>query len=278
MQLYLYNYILDNVSNIDEAKLYIDSLIQFKRLDRSRIDLGLDSKNSNIIQIISGLVRSFEKQKNEFESGFFYKSYFKYRDEFEKLIDSKSIPEDVLSDIKKFNSYIDKEDYLNLGIRNSIDIVENLRITYALEEKVTNLKGEIFITLGNDIVKNSFHHLPYLLLLNSDNENIDKIRSIFYSLVDDITNNTSIIGIKSENYKKHFIRLFRAIEKKSAKSINYISIRNVLLTFLNTITHNEQDIDISSEEEIIENLIRYKSVADYSSGRPKIVKKMVKRG
>lgn len=284
MQLYLLNYILDLNSTIDESRELILALKIYKEQSEERKKLFFESDNSNMIKIISKLVNTYDSYKIDLEKSFFYKTYFKYKDIITELQNNNQIDETqqkVIDYIDRFNTSIDKTEFKVANVISNIEIVSKLNKTFNIEKgflRISKANNIINIPIGKDIVKNFYHHLPFLLLIDSVKE--EEYFHSFYKFVDEFSNYPLNIGIPTNEFSDLFNLVAMDLAKLKNRSIPSFSFQFLILTFVNLITipnsseniNIDMDIDLpDSEKELIDDLLKTKQIYSYTSGKTYIL-------
>lgn len=116
------------------------------------------------------------------------------------------------------------------------------------------------ILFNKDIIKNSFHHLPYLLFLfeNEKNSLLVKLYDLLNNLVDVSYPDHELLPELSINLKKVVSSL---VDEQS--DIYLISLQQIIISYINLITTtpktNAQD-ESDKEEEIIDTLVKQRQI------------------
>jgi hypothetical protein len=253
MQLYLLNFF----NNLDlkgaEISFFIKSLIDLKNISaKNNDDSDYSIKNPAIIPFANILIAKMRNDKTRLESTFFFKTYFDYREKFEKIIEKGSRRNVEL--VQYLNDF-DKKLKTELST-NKIPVlpieVDCIQQAYSLKKKMfkKDVENTIKIPIGSDIIRNSFQHLPVLVCSDDEQNNL-------YDFFNQITNFPHNEPIEIYDIGES---IGRVLNTNVSSDVQYI-----ILTFLNLIIHQKDSDLCFSEKLVIENLEKYKKLKSKSS-------------
>ncbi|MGB1314880.1 MAG: hypothetical protein ACPG4Y_02610 [Chitinophagales bacterium] len=250
-QLFLLKNITAISKDCNEAIDSIQSLIELKKFETSIY------KNENkTLNILNSLTESLKK---EVTTNYFHSSFRYYIELFDNLnSEEESLKKESLS---KILNLLDK---INIEIPDYI-LTDKLRSKLTLGQLQTlsiNLESNnIQINLGDDIIKNTFHHLPYILF-NEIKPN-DTIKE-FHSFMNKLSNSSFLIGNSTKMFSSEIKTLLQNLSVKKF-TFKGQSIDSVILIYLNLIAEtNENIID---ENDIIKLITNKLSLIDNSKLR-----------
>jgi hypothetical protein len=199
--------------------------------------------------------------------------YFKIYNKYQAILDLSGTSENhaIANILRKVHDYVKDEKILTEGL----DIFFNIsqyKQSYLLSN-ILNQKAapfSIHIHFGKDIVRDSFHHLPYLILVQ---ENIDtEIANNLYPILDTISEIAAATHARLEGITPYLKVIFEEISKNS-NNVTNLAIRFILTTYLYLIIDTVKSPDNKStgleedekEEEVIEVLGKQKKLLENSA-------------
>lgn len=288
-QVFLLDFLSSNVqSNIEQPVNFINSLISIKTqfnyieftnemLEKKEVIELLENPNS--YEVLNSLRHLLDRSRNEIENSFFYSTYKEYSNKVSQQLNNLKKEKNYrgVSDfVSVINKYL-KKDSLFVNIDATISNLEVFRQTYLLSNKMKYIKKQnllTFIPLGQDIIKNCFHHLPYLLFLSTRKNEISKL---LYEFFDSITDNPLEIEKTTTKFNSHLGEIINAISISKNDGLFHVIQEFLILYFINIIaptpeTFSQSDFHnfYKKEDEILSIIKNQKSLIKNSIIRPKV--------
>ena len=251
-QVYLLKTIVKNSNNIQDALENIDLLINFKKLEN----------NAPVFELEGSILRSIQNSiriiKKDLSNSYFFDSFIFYEERIKEKFESGKLTRDSLVELRSFIEKIDAELSIRLiknRLSSKLKLNQVLSLSHNLSEKLK--PSNIFINTGNDIIRNTFHHLPYMIFCEfQDYEYLKK----FYNFLNSVSNLSSLIETTSSEFEDDINAIIKDLSIKKL-SLDKQIIDFTILIYLNIITEatdnkkNELEIIeiIKSELSILEN-------------------------
>ncbi len=237
-QVFLLKQIISSAKKKNKAIESIDNLINLCKFEKSiKEEKNNEESDGNTFNIRNSIVEPLQELidslKKDITNDYLYSSY----DYYISLFDN----------IKSKDSALKKESLnkiLNLVEKTNIEIPDYL-VTDKLKSKITTLDqlqtlsnnldcDHIQINVSEDIIKNTFHHLPYLLF-NEIRPN-DTIKE-FHIFLNKLSNSSSLIGNSTKIFSDELKSILKnmSIKKFTFKGQN---IDSIILIYLNLITNS----------------------------------------
>lgn len=284
-QLFLFNFFLEALgTNRAFVFSFIKELIELKTekvfventtesLENKR-KVNISESHQKILKLLEDILKS---NSLNIENSILYSVYQNYNTKIEETLknmnkaDESSAFRLLLSNIAKT---INKGGVFRDNLGAALTSLGKMRQTYQLSNKLKHLNKEqlsTFIPIGRDVVKNNFHHLPYLLFLNNPKS---ELKNSLYNLFDSITNNPSETDQLTKRFNDNIHAVLKVINSKR-KPIFKDEVNEFLtLLFLNLISPPSNPIiRENSEEEICNILLDRKSLVERSNISFKIEEK-----
>ncbi|MCB0453623.1 MAG: hypothetical protein KDC94_12215, partial [Aequorivita sp.] len=201
-------------------------------------------------------------------------SYTYYDNLFKSVLTDEKVSKDNLLKIKNIIEKIDNnipDKLLTDKLSSKLKLNQVLSLSQKLNDSIKS--STIIINTGDDIIKNTFHHLPYLVFYRLKE---DQTINDFYEFLDSLSNKSELIGNSSEKYKKEIDNILDNISYKKLTLSKQI-IDFTILTFLNLVTetlnkHTNENELIELVESQIRILQNIKTSLKNENGKIKVVK------
>ena len=264
-------FIKKKLSQLIFVKSSSEKIIQIKELGQN--DLTEDEKR--IIKALGIIINEYDKN---LENSIIFDSYIKYRSNLELSIQNlkseKSIKE-LIKLILKTDNFINTSMLINSFATPLLNI-SNIKQSFYLSNRFhfnKKLFHDIEIPLGKDIIRNSFHHFPGLLLFNSDSPN-DFTEQI-YCFLDLILSPRKMLIKKSEQFNQIITEIINFLSKFNRKSLSELTLEFLSLSLVNLVTRSSRTFEstyntdyLENEKEIIDVLKREKAILIKSNIHP----------
>jgi hypothetical protein len=237
-------------------------------------------KDKHVLETLALIINDYDKR---FENSLIFDTYLKYRTTLDNSLSnlsSQKSREKIIAIVQKTDNIINTSFLVNSFATPFMNI-SNIKQSFYLTNRFNynhDLFHEIKIPLGKDIIKNSFHHFPGLLLIDSSyNSSLTEQIFIFLDLI--LTPQSKISSL-SENFNTSILKLINILSGINRKSLSDLTLEFLTLSLINLVTRSSRTFEASSstdflenEKEIIDVLKRLKSIITKSSIRPIIIEK-----
>lgn len=238
-QVFLLKQIISNATNKNKAIEDIDNLINLCQFEES-IKEEKNNEESDSFNIRNSLVDSLQELidtlKKDITNNYLYSSYDYYINLFDNIkSDDNTLKKESL------NKILDLIDKTNIEIPDYL-VIDKLKSKVTtlgqLQSLSNNLDSDhIQINTSEDIIKNTFHHLPYLLF-NEIKPN-DTIRE-FHIFLNKLSNSSSLIGNSTKMFSDELKSILKnmSVKKFTFKGQN---VDSIILIYLNLITKSGEN-------------------------------------
>ncbi|CAL2078394.1 hypothetical protein T190611E02C_10681 [Tenacibaculum sp. 190524A05c] len=231
-QVFLLKYLIEKSENEKESVDNINTLIDIKLVEKS---ISEEQKNASFLKSINNSLESFKK---DLTNSYVFDSYSHYDVLFKSFLNKEDVSKADLLNIKKIIEKIDDNiptKLLTDKLSSKLKFSQVLKLSHKLNDAIN--PSSIFINTGDDIIRNIFHHLPYLIFCGIENEPyIDE----FYHFLNSITNSSEPVGASSKNFKKEIDRILSHLSYKKM-TLSQQNIDFLILTFLNLVMETKSE-------------------------------------
>ena len=240
-QLFLLKHLTINNEGSKESIQNIDTLIKLKEIENQI------TKDSSEFHYLESINKSLDTLKKEITNDYFFDSYTYYDNLFKSVLTNEKVSKEDLVKIKRIIEKIDDnipERLLTDKLSSRLKLNQVLSLSQKLNDSIES--STIIINTGDDIIKNTFHHLPYLIFYKI---NPSETISEFYNFLNSLSNKSELIGNSSKKYKNEVDNILSNISYKKLTLSKQI-IDFMILTFLNLVTETQNKR--TNEIELIE--------------------------
>jgi len=211
------------------------------------------------------LKKLFDFYSSKLDNHFYIKIYEKYKNlyqTFQPSVKNKHTPQlktssahdvNVLEIFDTIDKFLNQENFK----RKLFDFTNTVsQLQQALD--ITNILMSPNVNFGKDVIKNNFHHLPYLVFydLTEKPKLINRLHEFLNVLINIPNPNHALLKGLSEFLKPVINELTDDIKK-----INLLSLQQIVISYINLVTLPASKKSISiKEEEIIESLEKQKAI------------------
>jgi hypothetical protein len=232
--------------------------------------------------VIKALQLSLNKYSSNISNHFYLKVYKQYNQDYKGLnnpnkIFAKHFPKaapdndsQILEYITKINGFLQKEQVFADAYDLSLNVSMFIN-TYGITDVYTSDHKNFEIVFGKDIIRNSYHHLPYLFFIDTDTDN--SLKNLFQSFLERVSDISSKSDKRSALLLDNVKALIRYL-KIQDKNISTIGTQFIVSSYINIITkpsnlnNDENSFYPGNEIEIIDALKRQIKLAEKSSMSP----------
>ncbi len=272
-QVFLLNILISNL-DLSIAKEFINSLIAIKKslnisnsgskfVLRQNLET-INSTDNNISTTLKLLDNILSNTENQINNSFIYSIYKSKKQNFSNIIKNlksseKINDQNLVHFLDEVSEYFNTSEY-HMNFQDTIFHFENLRVNKVVSNKVKilhNISKEKFVPLGKDVIKNSFHHLPFLIFADTE---ITNLSSSLYSFFDQLTNDPTNKELTSPRYKKLVLNIVKSLSHLNKRNLFDYMVEYITLNFVNLLTPGpifslptDSKTYIESKEDIILN-------------------------
>ncbi len=240
-QVFLLKYLVEKSSGKDDSIENINTLIEIKEVEKT---ISEEQKNTSFLQSINNSLESFKK---DITNSYVFDSYSHYDVLFKTFMNKENVSKNDLLSIKKIIEKIDDNiptKLLTDKLSSKLKFSQVLKLTHKLNDSIK--QSSIFINTGDDIIRNIFHHLPYLIFCEIQNEpNINE----FYHLLNLISNSSEPVGASSKDFKKEIDRILSHLSQRKM-TLSQQNTDFLILAFLNLVMETKSEL--TDENQLIE--------------------------
>jgi hypothetical protein len=247
-----------------ESESILEALQSLKKLS-IKLGLGVQSSEPQIdeqdIAVLQRLKNIFDVYSSDLDNHFYLKIYEKYKHVYQTMRTARNpigaetknqqIKDiDIMSLFSLVDDFLNNEDFKKklFDLNNTV-----IQIKQTIDIRNIFFSDQLFapnLFFGKDVIKNNFHHLPYLLFLNVEIEPgiTDKLTELLDYLIQITHPDHNAIG-DLMFYLKNVIGEF----SDNSRPLNVLSFQQIVLCYLNllVIPSENPNAGIQKEREII---------------------------
>ncbi|CAM1342699.1 hypothetical protein [Tenacibaculum amylolyticum] len=267
-QVFLLKYLIEKSDNEQESIDNINTLIDIKEVEKN---ISQEQNNTSFLESINNSLESFKK---DITNSYVFDSYTHYDTLFKTFINNEDVSKRDLLSIKSIIEKIDDNiptKLLTDKLSSRLKFSQVLTLSHKLNDSLK--PTSIFINTGDDIIRNIFHHLPYLIFCDLQNE---PTINEFYHFLNSISNSSEPVGASSKSFKKEIDHILSHLSYRKM-TLSQQNIDFLILSFLNLVmetksehTDENQLIELIESQVVILN--NAKISFEKSEGKVEVVK------